>query len=58
MKMNKKENWNKPYSKRLYDLIQSNVDKVNYDNDVYEKSLSKDKKKYRDLMQGRLKNDW
>jgi len=57
MKMSKKENWNRSYSKRLYDLIQSNVDKVNYDNDVYEKSLSKDKKKYRDLMQGRLKND-
>tara|TARA_R100001015_G_C4590392_1_gene145948 strand:+ start:301 stop:474 length:174 start_codon:yes stop_codon:yes gene_type:complete len=57
MKMSKKENWNRSYSKRLYDLIQSNVDKVNYDNDVYEKSLSKDKRKYRDLMQGRLKND-
>ena len=55
--MNKKEDWNKPYSKRLYYLIKANVDKVNYDNDVYEKTLTKDKKKYRDLMQGRSKND-
>lgn len=41
------EYWNKPYSKRLYDLIQSNVDKVNYDNEVYEKSLTEDQKKKR-----------
>ena len=27
------ENWNKPYSKRAYDKIQANVDKVNFNND-------------------------
>ena len=48
--------WNRPYSKRLYDLTQASIDKVNYDNEVYEKSLSKDKKKYRDIMQGRKNN--
>jgi hypothetical protein len=37
MKINK-ENWNRPYSKRLYDIIQGNVDKVNHDNKVYEKN--------------------
>ncbi len=27
------ENWNKPYSKRAYDKIQANVDKINFNND-------------------------
>ena len=31
------KHWNKPYSKRLYDLIQGNIDKVNYINHLYEK---------------------
>tara|TARA_R100001224_G_C3888471_1_gene104089 strand:+ start:305 stop:478 length:174 start_codon:yes stop_codon:yes gene_type:complete len=52
----KTEYWNRPYSKRLHDLIQSNVDKVNYDNEVYEKSLTEDQKKYRNLMQRETEN--
>ena len=31
------KHWNKPYSKRAYDLIQGNVDKVNHTNNLYEK---------------------
>ena len=31
------KHWNKPYSKRLYDLIQGNIDKVNHINNLYEK---------------------
>ena len=31
------KHWNKPYSKRLYDLIQGNIDKVNHTNNLYEK---------------------
>ena len=50
------ENWNRPYSKRLYDLIQANIDKVNFDIEIYEKSLTEDQKKYRDLMQKENKN--
>ena len=53
---NKTEHWNKPYSKRLYDLIQANIDKVNFDIEIYEKSLTEDQKKYRDLMQKEDKN--
>ena len=50
------ENWNRPYSKRLYDLIQANIDKVNFDIEIYENSLTEDQKKYRDLMQKEDKN--
>ena len=50
---NKTEHWNRPYSKRLHDLIQASVDKVNFDIEVYEKSLTEDQKKYRDLMQSK-----
>ena len=53
---NKTEHWNRPYSKRLHDLIQASVDKVNFDIEVYEKSLTEDQKKYRDLMQKEDKN--
>ncbi len=53
---NKTEHWNRPYSKRLHDLIQASIDKVNFDIEVYEKSLTEDKKKYRDLMQKEDKN--
>ena len=49
--MEKTKYWNRPYSKRLYDLTQASIDKINYDNEVYEKSLTEDQKKYRDLMQ-------
>jgi len=31
------KHWNKPYSKRAYDLIQGNIDKVNHTNNLYEK---------------------
>ena len=31
------KHWNKPYSKRTYDLIQGNIDKVNHTNNLYEK---------------------
>tara|TARA_R100000388_G_scaffold77916_1_gene56762 strand:+ start:289 stop:459 length:171 start_codon:yes stop_codon:yes gene_type:complete len=37
MQISKQKPWNRPYSKRLYDLIQGNVDKVNHDNEVYNK---------------------
>ena len=35
------KHWNKPYSKRAYDLIQGNVDKVNHTNNLYEKQENK-----------------
>ena len=50
---NKTKYWNRPYSKRLYDLTQASVDKINFDIEVYEKSLTEDQKKYRDLMQSK-----
>ena len=50
---NKTEHWNRPYSKRLCDLTQASVDKINFDIEVYEKSLTEDQKKYRDLMQSK-----
>ena len=48
---NKTKHWNRPYTKRLYDLTKANVDKINFDNEVHEKSLTEEQKKYRDLMQ-------
>ncbi len=43
------KHWNKPYSKRLYDLIQRNIDKVNHTNHLYEKQerLKMTKYKYK-----------
>ena len=54
--MEKTKYWNRPYSKRLYDLTQASIDKINFDIEVYEKSLTEDQKKYRDLMQKEDKN--
>ena len=45
------KHWNKPYSKRAYDLIQGNIDKVNHDNYLYEKQ-----KKILDTTQVKLYN--
>ena len=51
--MNKKKYLNRPSSQRLYEQLQSNVDNINHANDIYEKSLTDNKKKYRDLMQSK-----
>ena len=45
------KHWNKPYSKRAYDLIQGNIDKVNHANHLYEKQ-----KKTLDTTQVKLYN--
>tara|TARA_Y100001951_G_scaffold11818_1_gene7596 strand:+ start:428 stop:595 length:168 start_codon:yes stop_codon:yes gene_type:complete len=50
---NKTKYWNRPYSKRLYDLTKASIDKINHDNEIYEKSLTKKQKQNRDLLQGR-----
>tara|TARA_R100001510_G_C7622100_1_gene182740 strand:- start:435 stop:599 length:165 start_codon:yes stop_codon:yes gene_type:complete len=49
--------WNRPYSKRLYDQTQASIDKINFDNEVYEKSLSEEEKKIRDFMQNRRQSN-
>ena len=36
--MVKKEYWNRPSSKRLYDKLKSDVDNINHANDMREKS--------------------
>ena len=41
---NKTKYWNRPYSKRLYDLTKASIDKINHDNEIYEKSLTKKQK--------------
>ena len=48
-----KEYWHRPSNRRLYEQLQSDVDNINHANDLYEKSLTDDKKKYRDLMQSK-----
>tara|TARA_R110000823_G_C15881799_1_gene495145 strand:- start:1053 stop:1232 length:180 start_codon:yes stop_codon:yes gene_type:complete len=53
--MVKKEYWNRPSSKRLYDKLKSDVDNINHANDMREKSRTDAQKKYRDLMQSKIK---
>ena len=53
MKYKKKEYWNRPSSKRLYEQLQNDVDNINHANDLREKSRTDSQKKYRDLMQSK-----